>query len=120
MSLIKELLLEMNTKSVNLNPLTDNRFEFNKRTKTLNAPEPMLFDTVYIAQHFLSALIDGDNSGLDDEDEQLLNNWYASMQQETGSETLIFQPRDEHPELEIDDVTGKRAECVAVDIYFYE
>lgn len=104
----------------NFNTLSDDRVTYNKRKKQLQTPSPTLFDTVYIASEFLPALIDGDTSGIDEQDEQLLDNWYATMQQETGSKTLIFQPRDEHPELELDDITGKRAECVAVDIYFYE
>ena len=71
----------------------------------------MRFDTVtvHLAEHWLPALINGDLSGLDDEECATLEAW------ETANPCDHYSPGDDLGFVQ-DDISGLLADCVEVDL----
>lgn len=69
-----------------------------------------------IAEHYLSALINGDYSGMDDAEESDFDSWLQSAQNgrlghwDCATESNFMRC----------DVTGLRADCVTATFYFRE
>lgn len=75
---------------------------------------PCYYDTIPIAGCYLIALVNGDYSGLTDEDIDQLEKWYESYKPD-GS-FLTFIPAD-NPEIAIDKVSGLLAECYETQVF---
>lgn len=73
-------------------------------------------DRVYLEQHWGPALVNCDNSGLDEMEDHMLSEWYADTTSRLGAEITHFEFGDESS-FEIDDVSGLRGDCVEVIIY---
>lgn len=80
----------------------------------------IIIDECYIGTQFPCALEYGDLSGLEEEEEQDLNNWLALQtvraDKHTKFPSLRFEYEDE-PEFETCSVTGLKGNCVAVTVF---
>ena len=74
--------------------------------------QPIKFATLNIAQHFLPAIINGDFTGLDDNEELRLLEWLDTLPPST-----IFSPLDTEPYFAEDEVTGLQAQCIKVELF---
>ena len=76
----------------------------------------MKFDNMdyIIATHYLSAIINDDYSGLDDDEESDLRAFLAANEQRGGH----WDCGDESPEFLTDEVSGLKADCVLVRQYY--
>jgi hypothetical protein len=70
-----------------------------------------VYDEVTICTAYLSALINGDYSGLTDEDEALLDEWC-----ETLPDYAFFDVSMDEPEFTRDCVSGLMGDCVDMKI----
>ena len=66
--------------------------------------------TYSIAECFLSALINGDDSGLDESESQALDDFQAHVIESHG--VGHWSVNDEYVEFARDEVTGLRANCI--------
>lgn len=81
----------------------------------------IILHETWIGTQFPCALEYGDNSGLEDDEEILLDNWYSNLVNEaedryTSKPCLHFEYGDES-EFETCDVTGFKGNCVAVTAF---
>ena len=76
---------------------------------------PIHIDTISIAGHYLSALINGDYSGLSESDENDLDNWFKEYK-DSGA-TYIFDVDSEDADFTTDCVTGLKADCYTVQVF---
>ena len=74
--------------------------------------------TFTIASHYASALINGDYTGLEDNEEKELNNFLAHLKREYGTSNLILTDYYEHNEADFnkDDVTNLWADCLQFNL----
>jgi len=77
--------------------------------------EIKLYDTVNIAGHYLSALINDDYSGLSDEEKTEFDEWYKEYMPSGG--TFVFEVISEEPEFSEDIITGLMADTYTVNIF---
>ncbi len=78
-------------------------------------PQIILYDTINIATQYLTALINDDYSGLSDEDEIELNEWYKENIPSDG--IFVFEIVSEESEFDKDAVTGLMADTYTVNIF---
>lgn len=71
-----------------------------------------IYDTANIAGHYLPALINGDYSGLDDMEENQLNDYL-----ETLPAGVIFDCSSDYPEFARCAISGLMAECLEVNLW---
>ena len=74
--------------------------------------------TYQIAGHFLPALVNGDRTGLSDQEDEQLDKFLADLTEELQCfpGAMIFEPADES-NFAYDDVTGLLAECYETVVY---
>ena len=63
----------------------------------------------YIGKHFVTALVYGDTTGLDDLEELDFDDW-----RDRFSDTTTFEIHSEEPEFKDCDITGLKSDCVRV------
>jgi hypothetical protein len=71
-----------------------------------------------IASHYASALINGDYTGLEDNEEKELNHFLAHLKREYGNsnlELMDYPPHDE-PDFNRDDITNLWANCLQFNL----
>ena len=74
---------------------------------------------IYIGDHFLPALINGDYTGLDEDEIGLLDHWIESNNSEILNDYpygchLIYDIQDYEPSLADCDIIGLYADCVGL------
>lgn len=69
-----------------------------------------------IATHYVSAIINDDYTGLEDDEETELRAWLEDNEQRGGYWTC----EDDYPEFCTDEVSGLKSDCVLVRQYFLE
>lgn len=83
--------------------------------------KPIALLETYIGTQFPCALEYGDNTGLEGDEEILLDNWYSNLYNEaedlyTSKPCLHFEYGEES-EFETCDITGLKGNCVAVTAF---
>jgi hypothetical protein len=75
----------------------------------------MKFDyyTYHLSGHFISALVNGDRTGLEDQDESDLDAWIDSLPVSGHFEII-----DEEGNFRECDITGLHSDCFEVRLYF--
>jgi hypothetical protein len=74
--------------------------------------------TFNIASTYASAIVNGDYSGLEDNEEKELNNFLAYLEREYGNsnlELMDYPPHDE-PDFNRDDITNLWANCLQFNL----
>lgn len=69
-----------------------------------------------ISEHLLSAIVNGDYSGLDNDEENELNRFLSTANQYENA--TWDMPEHEDPHFAFCDVTGLRANCFDVKLHF--
>lgn len=85
------------------------------------------YDESWILEDYLPALINGDHSGLEDQDEEYLSAWIRETKEriaeQEGKEIdrigLIFSPLAEEGSFSRDDISGLYGNCVQTEIFYY-
>ena len=72
-------------------------------------------DTQYIAIHYMSDLINGDSSGLYDDDEKLIEDYLK--QYEGFYVTFDIEDEEEEPHFTRCAISNSRSDCIGVSIY---
>ena len=74
--------------------------------------------TFTIASHYASALINGDYTGLEDNEEKELNDFLAHLEREYGNSNLVLTDYYEHnePDFNRDDVTNLWGDCIQFNL----
>jgi len=67
-----------------------------------------------ICEHFLSAMVNGDRSGLDDDEDQALKEFYAALPTDSG----VWEFADESSMASCD-IIGGYAVCVKAKLHFH-
>ena len=76
-----------------------------------------LYDRFYIGSHFVGALINGDHTGLTDDDEAHLTKFWDEVFAATGAVFHTWDMPDDQTEFARCDVTRKWSNCVTLDLY---
>jgi len=71
-----------------------------------------------IASHYASALVNGDYSGLEDNEEKELNNFLAYLEREYGTSNLVLTDyyAENEADFNRDDVTNLWANCLQFNL----
>jgi len=72
------------------------------------------YEPYTICTHYISALVNGDYSGLDDDDTRLVNDWVDSL-----PDYHTIQCSESEPDFRRDDISGLMADCIDVYIWTY-
>lgn len=67
-----------------------------------------------ISQHFVAAIVNGDHSGLDDDEEQKLNDFYGALPTDCGT----WEFEDEASFMRCD-ILDLHADCVKAKLHFH-
>ena len=81
----------------------------------------MIEYTYKIADHWLSPIINGDYSGLEDQEEAQLNDFLASIPKHFHHKSKMhacFDVVDEEGSFDVDEVSGLHANCYAVTVTY--
>jgi len=73
-------------------------------------------DTVWVSDHLIGAIFNGDINHLDAHEEGNLERWYAFYESEEGH-SLAFDVVNHDPSFATCDVLGVKSMCVELDIY---
>ena len=81
----------------------------------------IILHETWIGTQFPCALEYGDNTGLNDGEEILLDNWYSNLVNEAEdrytANPIIYFKYGEQSEFETCDITGFKGDCVAVTAF---
>jgi len=71
-----------------------------------------------IASHYASALVNGDYTGLEDNEEKELNDFLAYLKREYGTSNLVLTDyyAENEPDFNRDDVTNLWANCLQFNL----
>ena len=82
----------------------------------------MIEYTYKIADHWLSPIINGDYSGLEDQEEAQLNDFLASIPKQIHHKSKMhafFHVVDEEGSFDVDEVSGLYANCYALTVTYF-
>jgi len=74
---------------------------------------PELIHLFFISTAFIAAIVNDDRTSLNDEDDQLLDNWYSTLGK---NDYPVIEP-DQEPQWQVCQISRYYANCVKVKIF---